>query len=56
MFYIVKETLKVIRYRLKLSEFVDLIVDNIANIVPENYVEETLNILNKIIDELIWIG
>ncbi|MHA1269077.1 MAG: hypothetical protein ACTSPY_04760 [Candidatus Helarchaeota archaeon] len=53
--YIIKKTYNVIKHRFKISEFVDLIVDNIANIVPEDYVETILQLLSKIVDELIWI-
>ena len=55
MSYIIKKSLEIIQYRFKLSEFVDLILDNIANIVPTDYVENVLGVLNNIIDELIWI-
>ncbi|MHA1231140.1 MAG: hypothetical protein ACTSRP_19810 [Candidatus Helarchaeota archaeon] len=55
MSYIIKKTLEVVKHRMRLSEFVDLIVNNIENIVPKEYIKETFEILNEIIDELIWL-
>ncbi|MHA1750907.1 MAG: hypothetical protein ACTSYZ_00930 [Candidatus Helarchaeota archaeon] len=55
MSYIIKKTLEIAKFRFKLSEFVDLFVNNVENIVPKQHIKETFEILNELIDTLIWL-
>ncbi|MBD3229560.1 MAG: hypothetical protein GF329_15370 [Candidatus Lokiarchaeota archaeon] len=55
MSYLIKKTLDVARFRFRLSEFVDFFVDNIENVVPKDHIKNTFELLNDIIDEIIWL-
>jgi len=47
--------MEVMRFRLKLSEFVDLFTDNLYKVLPPRLVEPMHRLLNYIIDEIIWL-
>ena len=53
--YIVRKNMEVLRFRLKLSEVVDLFTDNLYKVLPARIVEPMHRLLNDIIDEIIWL-
>lgn len=53
--YIVRKNMEVLRFRLKLSEFVDLFTDNLYKVLPPRLVAPMHQLLTDIIDEIIWL-
>lgn len=53
--YIIRKNLEVLRNRIKLSEFIDILMDNLYKIIPSNLVKPVHDILNDLIDEIIFL-
>ena len=60
MAYVIRKTLDVLinRFlfedRVRISEFVDMITDNLYKILPANLVKPVHEILDALVDELMW--
>ncbi|MHA1130712.1 MAG: hypothetical protein ACTSRC_15485 [Candidatus Helarchaeota archaeon] len=53
--YIIKKNLEVLRNRAKLSEIVDLFMDNLYKVIPQDLVEPVHHILSAVVDEILWL-
>ena len=60
MSYIIKKTIDIIinRFifadRIRISEFFDMILDNLYKILPKNLVKHVHEVFDAIVDELMW--
>lgn len=60
MAYIIRKTIDVLTNRfifedrVRISEFVDMITDNLYKILPKNLVKPVHEILDALVDELMW--
>ncbi|MHA1266667.1 MAG: hypothetical protein ACTSRS_15635 [Candidatus Helarchaeota archaeon] len=53
--YILKKNLEVVRYRIKISEAIDLVLDNFYKVLPTPLVEPVHHFLSDLVDELLWL-
>ncbi|MHA1146022.1 MAG: hypothetical protein ACTSRW_14865 [Candidatus Helarchaeota archaeon] len=61
MFYIISKTLEVVKNRfifenrIKVSEFFDMVLDNLYYFLPPSLVKPVHEFLNELTDEMIWL-
>lgn len=61
MSYIIKKTFEVLRNRfmfedrIRISEFFDMILDDLYKILPPSLIEPIHHLLNEITDEILWL-
>jgi hypothetical protein len=53
--YIIRKNLEVLRNRIKLSELVDIFMDNFYKVLPASMVKPIHEVLSDLVDELIWL-
>jgi len=53
--YIVRKNLEVIRNRIKLSEAVDLVMDNLSKVLPPSLVKPVHHFFSDLVDEIIFL-
>ncbi len=61
MAYIISKTLESLRNRfifedrVRISEFIDIITDNLYKVLPKDWVKPVHMFLDHLVDELMWI-